>query len=107
MKLHYKKALLIFLIITPFILLILPKDFFDNGSSLCVSKLLTEKECYACGITRGIMHLIHLDFEKAYEYNMLSFIVFPLLGLIWIQWIVKEYKLYKKIKLTSLKKPTL
>lgn len=97
-KLRLKAALLLFIFITPIILLILPVDFFDTGVTICVSKLFTQKECYACGLTRGIMHLIHLDFETAYAYNMLSFIVFPLLGLIWIQWFLKELKIYKILK---------
>ncbi len=72
-----------FIIIIGVVLLILPADFFDNGHSVCVSVLLMNKQCYACGLTRGIMHLIHLDFEAAWEYNILCFIVFPLLvGLI-------------------------
>jgi hypothetical protein len=40
--------------------------------------MLFDVKCYACGLTRGIQHLIHFDFKKAYDYNPLSFIVFPL-----------------------------
>jgi hypothetical protein len=60
------------------ILLILPADFFDQGKPMCLSVLLLNKECYGCGMTRGIQHLIHLDFEAAYHFNKLSFIVLPL-----------------------------
>lgn len=98
LKYYYKILLLLFLAFTPFILILLPVDFFDYGQTICLSKLFTEKECYACGITKGIMHLIHFDFENAYAYNMLSFIVFPMLALIWIQWFLKEYKILKSIK---------
>ncbi|MES2559295.1 MAG: DUF2752 domain-containing protein [Bacteroidota bacterium] len=59
-------------------LLILPKDYFDNGRPMCLSVLLLNKECYGCGMTRGIQHLLHLDFETAYHYNKLSFVVLPL-----------------------------
>lgn len=99
LKYYYRIFLLFFLVATPIVLLILPADFFDNGTTICLSKLFTSKECYACGITKGIMHLIHLDFENAFAYNMLSFIVFPLLSLIWVQWFLKEYKIFKLIKL--------
>ena len=95
---YYKISLLVFLAATPLVLLILPVDFFDHGPTICLSKLVNDKECYACGITRAIMHLIHLDFENAYAYNMLSFIVFPLLGLIWIQWFIKELKIVKAMQ---------
>ena len=95
---YLKIALLSFLVVFPFVLLILPANFFDNGKSICLSQILAGRECFGCGMTRGIMHLIHLELEEAFAYNMLSFIVLPLLGLIWIQWFIKELKLYKLIK---------
>ena len=96
---YYKTvAKLLFIVLTPIILLLLPASFFDKGPTLCLSQLLLHRECYACGLTRGIMHLIHLQLEEAYAYNMLSFIVLPLLIVIWIQWFFKELKLYKKFK---------
>jgi hypothetical protein len=61
------------------VLLALPADHFDKGESVCLSKLLANTECYACGMTRGIQHLVHLDFIAAYEYSKLSFVVLPLL----------------------------
>ncbi len=69
-------------------LLILPADYFDTGSPMCVSVLLLGKECYGCGMTRAVQHLIHFDFESAYHFNKLSFVVFPLLvGMIlWELW---------------------
>ena len=67
------------LVITPIILLLLPGNYFDSGESLCLSVILLEKECFACGMTRAIQHLIHLDFNLAWNYNKLSFIVLPLL----------------------------
>jgi Protein of unknown function (DUF2752) len=84
--------------LTPVVLIILPAEFFDNGESICLSKILLDRECYACGLTRGIMHLIHLDFKEAFNYNLLSFVVFPLLVVIWIEWILREIKKLKKIK---------
>ncbi len=59
-------------------LLYLPADHFDEGESICISVLLANTECYACGMTRGIQHLIHGDFTRAWEYNKLAFIVLPL-----------------------------
>jgi hypothetical protein len=41
-------------------------------------------ECYACGMTRACMHLIHFEFVDAYFYNPLAFIVVPLLTLLFI-----------------------
>ncbi len=59
-------------------LLYLPANLFDEGESMCFSVLFFNQTCYGCGLTRGIQHLIHLDFEKAYAFNKLSFVVFPL-----------------------------
>jgi hypothetical protein len=74
---------------------LLPAGFFDDGRSLCLSQLLFQTECFACGITRGCMHLMHFEFEEAFAYNMMSFIVLPLLAVIWIQWFIKEWKRLK------------
>ena len=81
-KLKRKHKLFLFslLFLAGAILLFLPKDFFDSGQSVCLSVVLIDMECYACGMTRAIQHLIHFDFEQAAHYNKLSFIVFPLLN---------------------------
>ncbi|MDA3882510.1 MAG: DUF2752 domain-containing protein [Bacteroidales bacterium] len=77
------------------VLLCLPADFFDSGQSVCVSVLLFDRECYACGMTRAIQHLIHFEFQQTYEYNKLAFIVFPLFG---IAILYELKKLYEKMK---------
>ena len=73
-------------------MIILPADYFDKGQSICVSVLLFDKNCYACGMTRAIQHLIHFDFEQAYEFNKLSFLVLPLLIVSYYNTIKKVYK---------------
>jgi len=59
-------------------LLYLPANYFDEGQSICLSVVLLDTQCYGCGMTRGIQHLIHGEFSAAWEFNKLSFIVFPL-----------------------------
>jgi hypothetical protein len=98
-RFEYTVVKLIFIFVAPICLLILPADFFDNGRSICISKLIFGFECYACGMTRGVMHLIHLEFEAAFAYNMLSFLVLPLMIIVWVQWFFEEWKLFKKMKL--------
>jgi len=71
--------------IAPFVLWMLPVDFFDSGDSICLSKMLANIECYACGLTRATMHFIHFDFIKAWEFNKLSFIVVPMLFPLWLK----------------------
>ena len=69
----------------PFVLLLLPSNFFDGGESICLSKLLLNTNCYACGMTKAVMHFVHFEFSKAWEYNYLSFLVVPLLFPLWIK----------------------
>lgn len=59
-------------------LLYLPADHFDEGQSMCLSVVLLDRECFACGMTRGVQHLLHFDFEEAWQFNKLAFIVLPL-----------------------------
>lgn len=84
------------LLVTPVVLLFLPANYFDTGETICLSKRLLDIECLGCGLTRGIQHLIHLDFETAWEFNKLTFVIFPLLVYLWITF---SYTYYKKIKL--------
>jgi len=68
----------------PIVLLILPATYFDTGHSICVFTMLTGEACYGCGMTRACMHMIHFDFSAAANYNMLSFIVLPLLCFLYL-----------------------
>ena len=63
----------------------MPSNFFDKGESICLSKLLAGYTCYACGMTRATMHFIHFEFEYAWEFNKLSFIVVPMLSILWLK----------------------
>jgi hypothetical protein len=73
------------IIAAPIVLLFFPATFFDKGESICLSVLLANTTCYACGMTKAVMHFIHLDFVKAWEYNWLSFIVVPMLLVLWVK----------------------
>jgi len=76
--------------------LLLPSTFFDNGDSVCISVVVFDRECYACGMTRALQHLLHLDFVIAYEYNPISFLALPLLVFIYLKEIKKFIFLSKK-----------
>jgi hypothetical protein len=75
----------------PIVLLALPASHFDHGQTLCLSVLLLDVECYACGMTRAIQHMIHLEIETAYGYNKLSFIVLPVAVVVWLSEIKQTY----------------
>lgn len=72
-------------ILTPLVLVLLPVDFFDHGESVCLSKVLADLECPACGLTRGVMHFLHLDFGKAWEFNKFTFVAVPALFPLWVK----------------------
>tara|TARA_B110000003_G_scaffold239748_1_gene245989 strand:+ start:883 stop:1164 length:282 start_codon:yes stop_codon:yes gene_type:complete len=89
------KFIFIVLLVIPVLLLLLPSSFFDSGESVCLSVSMFDKECYACGMTRAIQHLLHLDFVIAYQFNKLSVIVFPLLIISYFKELKKYYFLSK------------
>jgi hypothetical protein len=72
-------------ILAPIVLLFLPATFFDKGESVCLSVQLANMQCYACGMTKAVMHFIHFDFEGAWGFNKLSFIVVPMLVPMWVK----------------------
>ena len=77
-KKKLKLALYLAIFIIGLVLLLLPENFFNSGESICLSVVFFDIECYGCGMTRAIQHLIHFDFDQAWEFNKLSFVVFPL-----------------------------
>ena len=40
---------------------------------------------YACGLTKATMHFVHFQFEAAWDFNKLSFIVVPMLFPLWLK----------------------
>jgi len=92
-------AYLVFLILTPVIVLILPADYFDYGPTICPSKRFFDIECFGCGMTRAVMHLVHLDFDSAIYFNKGSLLLAPVLGALWVFWI-------KNAIIKVLEKPT-
>jgi len=75
----------IILIIIPVLLIILPSDYMDHGQSLCLSKLIFNRECWGCGSARACMHFIHFDFKQAWNFNKLSIFITPILVFLWIK----------------------
>ena len=92
MKFYLLRFYFVILIFIPLVLIFLPANFFDSGDSICLSIMFFDKECYACGMTRAIQHLIHLDFAKAISFNKLSILVFPLLIISYFKEIRRIYR---------------
>lgn len=83
-------------LLLPLVLLLLPAIFFDSGTSLCLSQLLAAQACPGCGMTRALMHLIHLDLAGAARFNKLCFIVFPVISFLWLKWFFRDVQHIKQ-----------
>jgi hypothetical protein len=101
-KYYFTIAKLLLLVSLPVVLIILPGNFFDDGPPMCLSVIFFDVECYGCGLTRACQHLIHFQFEDAYAYNVLSFAAFPALAIFWLQWFLKEVRIYKKLRINMM-----
>lgn len=78
--------------ILPLVLLFLPKDFFDNGPTLCLFTLVTGVNCPGCGMTRACMRMIHFDFQGAWLFHKASFVVLPTLIFLYIRFFVLKLR---------------
>ena len=74
-------------------------DYFDYGEVMCPSKRFLDLECLGCGITRGIQHAMHFEFETAWYFNKLTFIVLPVAIVYWIYLLKKELKQIKNLNI--------
>jgi hypothetical protein len=94
---YYRAVRLFFYIAIPLVLIILPKDFFNHGPAFSVFAWLGAQDfSYSTGMTRSVMHIIHLDFETAWEFNKVAFVAFPLISILWLIGFIKETKRFKK-----------
>tara|TARA_B100000508_G_scaffold91658_2_gene71454 strand:+ start:20588 stop:20863 length:276 start_codon:yes stop_codon:yes gene_type:complete len=89
---------LVGLIIVPILFLIAPLNYFDSGGSICLSQVLFDVSCYGCGMLRALKHLVFFDFETAWLFNKLSFVVLPLISWLWIKEIRRVYLIFRSKK---------
>ena len=90
---YWKYIKLLALFALPIYFILLPNDHFVGKQSLCLSMLLFDQSCYACGMTKACKAITSFDFDRAYYYNPLSFLVFPILLFYWfnqIKYILKK-----------------
>ncbi len=52
-----------------------------NVGFQCIFNKTTGLYCPGCGGQRAFHHLLHGNFEKAFEYNLLIFLVIPIVGI--------------------------
>jgi hypothetical protein len=88
----------------PIGLMLLPSDYFDQGESACISRLLLDTECYGCGITRAVQHMLHGEVRAAIALNPASILVTPLGIVLWFKYCilnVKALRIYFRSKESS------
>lgn len=90
---NFQRIWLAVLFIGPIVLLFLPAGYFDSGVALCPSRVFFNYECWGCGMTRAVMHLMHFDLDSAVFYNQGVVVVFPILVYIWWIWVKAAAKL--------------
>lgn len=93
-------------ILVPIVLLLLPADFFDHGESISLFSQLGVEGFYSQGLTRASMHLIHLDFAAAAEFNPLAFLVVPLIAVVWGMGFVKTWRNQPSVRPPANSKPS-
>lgn len=60
-------------------LAVIPVRWVEAGPVLCPIKLIFGRECFGCGMTRALAHLLHGDLPGALGYHWASVAVLPLL----------------------------
>ena len=81
-------------ILLPLGFLCVPTSWLEARPSMCLIRHVFGRPCPGCGMTRAISCVFHLHFTRAWQYNKLVVLVFPLLCYAWFQAVSAEYKKY-------------
>lgn len=57
-------------------------DALEAKSSICIYKALSGHECLGCGSFKAIAAVLQMKFTRAYSYNPLVVVIFPLLSIV-------------------------
>jgi hypothetical protein len=69
----------------PLAFVFIPTTWLESRRSVCLIRNLFGVKCPGCGMTRALSCVFHGDFKRAFHYNKLVVIVFPLLCYIWLR----------------------
>ncbi len=64
-------------------------DLLETQRSICLVKNIFGVDCWGCGITKAIIASVQFDFVRAFHYNELIVIIYPLLIYLWLKGIIK------------------
>ena len=75
----------IFLIVTPLLIWRINYALREDAFSFCLFKNFTGKNCYGCGLLRGISALLHMDIIAMIHLNPINLITIPLLAFLYFK----------------------
>ena len=79
-------------ILLPLTLITIPTSWLEERRSICLIRNLFGTRCPGCGMVKAISCTFHGDLKKAFQYNKLVVIVFPLLCYTWLHAVTAEFK---------------
>ena len=62
----------------------------------CLFRLVTGFKCPGCGVTQMCVALLQLDFKEAFYCNQMLFLLLPVLGAVFLKYIVEYVKTGKR-----------
>lgn len=81
--------MVILMFILPLTLYLIPIDYIEANPVPCIYRIIVHRNCIGCGMTRAALNLIHLNISRAFFYNKLVIIVFPLICFCYGKYIMK------------------
>ncbi len=79
-------------ILLPLTLITMPTAWLEGRRSICLFRNLFGVRCPGCGMVKAISSIFQGDFKRAFHYNKLVVIVFPLLCYTWLQSVAAEFR---------------
>jgi len=79
-------------ILLPLTLITIPTSWLEGRRSICLFRNLFGIQCPGCGMVKAISSIFHGDFKRAFHYNKLIVIVFPLLCYTWLRSVTAELR---------------
>ena len=79
-----------FYLLLPVFFLLVPTSWFEGRRSFCLIRTVFGVRCPGCGMMRAISCVFNGHLRRAFDYNRLVVVVFPLLCYVWLKAVVKE-----------------
>ena len=89
---------LILIILFPLLVYMIPVSLVEAKPAPCLFRIFLDTECWGCGITRACINAIHLNIDKALEYNKLVVLVLPICIGCYIKYLYTQIKALKEYK---------